>query len=84
MWNDITTGNISSILADNNTVTEEVVLMGDTFLMLPTDADDFPATAKIVITTNFGEREFLLKDILDANPHSWESGEYINYNLCIV
>ena len=57
--------------------------MGDTFLMLPTDADDFPATAKIVITTNFGEREFLLKDILDANPHSWESGEYINYNLTI-
>lgn len=83
VWNDITTGNISSILADNNTVTEEVVLMGDTFLMLPTDADDFPATAKIVITTNFGEREFLLKDILDANPHSWESGEYINYNLTI-
>ena len=83
MWSDVTTGNIASTLIDNNTVTEDAALIGGTFLMLPTDADDFPATAKIVITTNYGEREFLLKDIIDTNPHSWESGEYINYNLSL-
>ena len=83
MWSDVTTGNVASTLADNNMVTEEAALLGGAFLMLPTDAKDFLATAKIVITTNFGEREFLLKDIIYANPHSWESGEYINYNLTI-
>ncbi|RGN31958.1 fimbrillin family protein [Bacteroides oleiciplenus] len=83
VWSDVTTGNIASTLIDNNTVTEDAALIGGTFLMLPTDADDFPATAKIVITTNYGEREFLLKDIIDTNPHSWESGEYINYNLSL-
>ena len=62
-------------------VTDEATLIGDTFLMLPTDA--FPATAKIIITTNCGEREFLLKDIVDAKPHAWESGEYINYNITV-
>ena len=83
VWSDVTTGNVASTLADNNMVTEEAALLGGAFLMLPTDAKDFLATAKIVITTNFGEREFLLKDIIYANPHSWESGEYINYNLTI-
>ena len=81
VWGDVTTGNIASILTGNNTVTEDAALIGGTFLMLPTD--QFSATAKIVITTNYGEREFLLKDIADAKPHSWESGEYINYNLTI-
>lgn len=83
VWSDVTTGNIASTLTDNNTVTEEAAPIGDTFLMLPTDAADFLETAKIVITTNFGDREFLFKDILAANPHSWESGEYINYNITI-
>ena len=27
--------------------------------------------------------EFLFSDIIAKNPHSWESGEYINYNLTI-
>lgn len=81
VWSDLTTGNIASIPVGNNTVTESSTLMGDTFLMLP--AEQFSTTAKIVITTNFGEREFMLKEIADTHPHSWESGEYINYNLTI-
>ena len=81
IWSDVTTGNITSIPVGNKMVTDEATLIGDTFLMLPTDA--FPATAKIIITTNCGEREFLLKDIVDAKPHAWESGEYINYNITV-
>ena len=81
VWSDVATGKVVSILTDNKTVTEDATLMGDTFLMLPTDA--FSATAKIVVTTNFGDREFLFSDIIAKNPHSWESGEYINYNLTI-
>ena len=37
----------------------------------------------VQVTTNFGDREFLFSDIIAKNPHSWESGEYINYNLTI-
>ena len=81
VWSDVATGKVVSTLTDNKTVTEDATLMGDTFLMLPTDA--FSATAKIVVTTNFGDREFLFSDIIAKNPHSWESGEYINYNLTI-
>jgi hypothetical protein len=81
VWDDVTIGNVASTPAGNKTVTEDATLIGDTFLMLPTD--DFSATAKIVVTTNFGDREFLLSDIVAKNPHSWESGEYINYNLTI-
>lgn len=81
VWSDVTTGNVASVPVGNKTVTEDATLIGDTFLMLPTD--DFSATAKIVVTTNFGDREFLLSDIVAGNPHSWESGEYINYNLTI-
>lgn len=81
VWSGITTGNIASVLSNNNTVIEDATLMGDTFLMLPSDLSS--ATAKIVVTTNFGEREFLFKDIVNTNPHSWESGEYINYNITI-
>jgi hypothetical protein len=81
VWSGVTTGNIASVLSNNNTVTEDATLMGDTFLMLPSDLSS--ATAKIVVTTNFGEREFLFKDIVNTNPHSWESGEYINYNITI-
>ena len=51
VWSDVATGKVVSILTDNKTVTEDATLMGDTFLMLPTDA--FSATAKIVVTTNF-------------------------------
>ena len=81
MWNDVTTGNIVSTLSSNNTVTDDKVLLGDTFLMLPTD--QFSDEAKIVVTTNLGEREFMFKDIVATKPHSWESGEYINYNITI-
>ena len=81
VWSDIVTGDIASTLTSNNTVTEDATLMGDTFLMLPSDLSS--ATAKIVVTTNFGERVFLFKDIVAANPHSWQSGEYINYNITI-
>lgn len=81
VWNDVTTGNIVSTLSSNNTVTDDKVLLGDTFLMLPTD--QFSDEAKIVVTTNLGEREFMLKDIVATKPHSWESGEYINYNITI-
>ena len=81
VWSDVATGKVASTPTGNKTVTEDATLIGDTFLMLPTDA--FSATAKIVVTTNFGDREFLFSDILAKNPHSWESGEYINYNLTI-
>lgn len=81
VWNDVTTGNIVSTLSSNNTVTDDKVLLGDTFLMLPTD--QFSDEAKIVVTTNLGEREFMFKDIVATKPHSWESGEYINYNITI-
>ena len=81
VWSDIATGKVTSVPTGNKTVTEDATLIGDTFLMLPTDA--FSATAKIVVTTNFGDREFLFGDIIAKNPHSWESGEYINYNLTI-
>ena len=81
VWSDVTVGNIASILSTNNTVTKSATSIGDTFLMLP--VDQFAATAKIVITTNFGEREFLFKDILASYSHSWESGEHINYNITI-
>lgn len=81
VWSDVATGKVASTPTGNKTVIEDATLIGDTFLMLPTDA--FSATAKIVVTTNFGDREFLFSDILAKNPHSWESGEYINYNLTI-
>lgn len=81
VWSDVTTGNIASTPTGNKTVTEDATLIGDTFLMLPTD--NFSATAKIVVTTNFGDYEFLLSEIVTKNPHTWESGEYINYNLTI-
>ena len=81
VWSDVTTGNIASTPTGNKTVTEDAILIGDTFLMLPTD--NFSATAKIVVTTNFGDYEFLLSEIVTKNPHTWESGEYINYNLTI-
>jgi hypothetical protein len=81
VWSGITPGAVASAPGSNNTMTKEATMIGDTFLMLPTDA--FSATAKIVITTNFGDREFLLKDIAAAKPHTWESGEYINYNITI-
>lgn len=79
-WTGITTGNIVSSFTAT-AVTGDPVLIGDTFLMLPTET--FPADAKIVITTNYGERMFLFKDILVTKPHSWQSGEYINYNITI-
>ena len=56
VWSDVATGRVASTLTGNKMVTEDATLMGDTFLMLPTDA--FSATAKIVVTTNFGDREF--------------------------
>lgn len=31
VWNDVTTGNIVSTLSSNNTVTDDKVLLGDTF-----------------------------------------------------
>ena len=73
VWSDVATGKVASTPTGNKTVTEDATLIGDTFLMLPTDA--FSATAKIVVTTNFGDREFLFSDILAKNPHSWESGD---------
>jgi len=81
VWSDVTTGNIASTPSDNNTVTDDKTLIGGTFLMLPTD--QFSDAAKIVVTTNYGKREFMLKDIVVDKPHSWESGEYINYNITI-
>lgn len=80
VWTGITTGNTTSTFTAT-TVTEDPALIGDTFLMLPTET--FPADTKIVITTNYGERVFLFKDIVISKPHSWQSGEYINYNITI-
>ena len=81
VWSGVTTGSIASTPTGNKTVTEDATLIGDTFLMLPTD--NFSATAKIVVTTNYGDYEFLLSEIVTKNPHTWESGEYINYNFTI-
>ena len=81
VWSDVTTGSIASTPTGNKTVTEDATLIGGTFLMLPTD--NFSATAKIVVTTNYGDYEFLLSEIVTKNPHTWESGEYINYNFTI-
>lgn len=49
--------------------------------MLP--AATFSDAAKMIVTTNHGIREFLLKDIAEAvgSKHSWQSGEHINYNM---
>lgn len=80
-WTDITTGNITSTPVNDNTVTGTVQQIGDTFLMLPTE--EFPATAKIVITSSLGVSEFNLRDIVADKSHSWKSGEYINYNIKI-
>lgn len=81
VWSDVTTGSIASTPTGNKTVTEDATLIGGTFLMLPTE--NFSATAKIVVTTNYGDYEFLLSEIVTKNPHTWESGEYINYNFTI-
>ena len=83
VWSNITTGNITSTpAATDNTVTDTAKQIGDTFLMLPATA--FSATAKVVITTSIGVHEFLLRDLVASTQHSWESGEYINYNVTIT
>mgnify|MGYP004676817459 CR=1 FL=1 len=83
VWSNITTGTITSIPATtDNTVTDTAKQIGDTFLMLPATA--FSSTAKVVITTNIGVHEFLLRDLVASTQHSWESGEYINYNVTIT
>lgn len=81
VWSDVVTGSIASTPTGNKAVTGDATLIGGTFLMLPTD--NFSATAKIVVTTNYGDYEFLLSEIVTKNPHTWESGEYINYNFTI-
>ncbi|MGJ1015237.1 fimbrillin family protein [Bacteroides salyersiae] len=85
VWNNITTGTVTSDLASTPTAQKTVgtvaTQIGDTFFMLP--ATTFSDAAKMIVITNHGIREFLLKDIAEAvgSKHSWQSGEHINYNM---